>query len=65
MSTIRELAPIEASADVMALARENCAERLRAKGSEAEAAAFERGDRDWAWLMRHEIARLLGEGAIQ
>jgi hypothetical protein len=55
MSAIRDLPPIEAPADVMAMARENCAERLRARGQEAEAAAFERGDRDFAWAMRHEV----------
>jgi len=58
MSAVRELPPLEAPADVMAMARENCAARLRARGHEREAAAFERGDRDWAWAMRHEVALL-------
>lgn len=64
MSQITELPPLEAPADVMQMARENCAERLRARGYEAEAVAFERCERDWAWLMRHEVA-FLGSKAPQ
>jgi hypothetical protein len=64
MSNLRELPPLEAPADVMAMARENCAERLRARGYPEEAAAFERCERDWAWLMRHEVARLLSEARV-
>lgn len=58
MTALRELPPVEAPALVMEMARTNCAERLRARGSEAEADRFERGERDWAWLMRHEVALL-------
>jgi hypothetical protein len=64
MSTIHDLPPIEAPADVMQMARENCAERLRERGHEREAAAFERCERNWAWMMRHEVAKLLGEGMV-
>ena len=63
MSTITELPPLIASADVMALAREGCAANLRARGYPEEAEAFERAQRDGAWAMRHEVARLLGEAA--
>lgn len=58
---IRDLPPVEAPADVMAMARENCAARLREKGSEVEAEAFDRGNRDFTWAMRHEVNRLMGE----
>jgi hypothetical protein len=61
MSQIAQLPPLEAPADVMAMARENCAERLRARGYPEEAAAFERCERDFAWATRHEVAKLLGE----
>ena len=64
MSAIRELPPIEASADMMALARENCATDLRNKGHESEAAEFRRGNRDFTWRMRHEVARLVGGTAM-
>ena len=63
MSAVRELPPIEASADIMAMARDNCAERLRARGEVKEAEAFERGDRDFAWAMRHEVTLLKGQAA--
>jgi len=61
MSAINPLPPLTADAQTMALARENCAERLRARGYPDEAAKFERGDRDFTWALRHEVARLLGE----
>ena len=64
MSAIHDLKPIEASADVMALAREVCAERLRARGYPAEAEAFERAQRDTSWAMRHEVRRLQGEAPV-
>ena len=61
MSTITDLPPLAASADVMALARESCAANLRARGYPEEAEAFERAERDHSWSLRHEVARLLGE----
>ena len=54
---------LEAPADLMAAARANCAARLRAKGSANEADAFARGERDQAWAMRHEVAKLRVEQA--
>lgn len=65
MSTIANLPPLIASADVMALAREGCAENLRRRGYPDEAEAFEKGRRDSAWALRHEVARLLGEVVTQ
>lgn len=60
---IRKVEPIQASAIVMEAARSNCAANLRENGHEAEAVMFETGKRDFAWRMRHEVARLLGEAA--
>lgn len=59
---IRSLPPVEAPANVMALARENCAANLRERGQETEAVAFEKGERDFAWAFRHEVMRLQREG---
>lgn len=59
--SIKSLNPIQADAIVMAQARANCAERLRARGQEAEAAQFEVGARDFTWAMRHEVAKLMAE----
>ena len=61
MSQIRELPPIAASALVMETPRANCAAALRERGHEAEAVKFEAGERDFAWRMRHETARLLSD----
>lgn len=58
---IPPLPPVVAPADLMADARANCAARLRSRGHEAEATAFERAERDTAWAMRHEVARLRSE----
>jgi hypothetical protein len=55
---IKNPAPIDADAITMATARENCAANLRERGYACEAAAFERGDRDNAWALRHEVVRL-------
>lgn len=55
---IKDPAPIDADAITMATARENCAATLRERGYADEAAAFERGERDDAWAMRHEVNRL-------
>lgn len=63
MSNIAVLPPLIASADVMALARENCAENLRRRGYPEEAEAFEKAQRDFSWSLRHEVARLLGQAA--
>lgn len=59
--SIKSHQPIQADAIVMAQARANCAERLRARGQEAEAAQFEVGERDFSWAFRHEVTRLLAE----
>lgn len=58
---VRELPPLVASAEVMAMARENCAAALTQSGEVAEAENFAKGLRDGAWRMRHEITRLLSE----
>ncbi len=58
---IPPLAPISAPADIMATARANCAARLRLKCQDAEAEAFERGERDGTWSMRHEVSKLRAE----
>lgn len=47
-----------APAHILAEARANCAARLRARGYADEAEQFERGHRDDAWAMVHEVARL-------
>lgn len=59
---IKSAPPVTASADIMAMARENCAVRLRAKGGDTEAEAFDRGERDFTWAMKHEVRRLQSEG---
>lgn len=59
--SIKPKQPIEADAVLMDEARANCAARLRSRGSEAEAAIFETAQRDDAWAMRHEIAKLQSE----
>lgn len=61
MGAIKPPQPVSAPADVMALARDNCAQRLRERGYPEEAGAFERGERDDSWSMRHEINRLQSE----
>ena len=61
MSTITDLPPLNASAPIMQMARENCAANLRTRGYPDEAEAFERGARDDAWSIRHEVVRLLSE----
>ena len=57
----RPTTPLTAPAPIMEQARATCAARLRARGSEAEAQAFERGERDDAWAMRHEVGKVLRE----
>lgn len=59
--SIKSHQPIQADAIVMEQARANCAERLRARGQEAEAVQFEVGARDDAWAMRHEVNKLMAE----
>ena len=54
---LRAVAP----APLLMQARANCAARLRAQGHEVEAQNFERGDRDEAWAMRHEVNKLQAE----
>lgn len=63
MSKVDQLPPLNAPADVMALARENCAANLRKRGYPDEAEAFEKARRDFTWALRHEVARLTAEGA--
>lgn len=58
---IPPLPPLVAPADLMAAARANCADRLRAQGNGSESDAFARGERDDAWAMRHEVAKLRAE----
>ncbi|WP_072378745.1 hypothetical protein [Novosphingobium sp. NDB2Meth1] len=58
---IKPTPTLEAPADLMAAARANCAARLRARDSAAEADAFTRGERDQSWAMRHEVAKLRAE----
>lgn len=60
---IPPLPPLVAPADLMATARANCADRLRAQGNGSEADAFALGERDDAWAMRHEVAKLRAERA--
>lgn len=47
------------------IARRNCAAKLRGDAQKMlnEAAAFEEGDRDHAWAMHHELARLEKENS--
>lgn len=59
--SIKSLNPIQADAIVMAEARANCAERLKERGQEAEAAQFEVGARDFSWAFRHEVSKLVAE----
>ena len=56
---LRTIAP----APIMLQARTNCAERLRANGHPDEADAFARGERDEAWAMVHEVAKLQREAS--
>lgn len=56
--------PVQAPAQVMAMARENCAAALRARGSEDEAVKFEIGERDFSWRFKHEVSRLQREGLV-
>lgn len=58
---LRNVAP----AHVLAAARTNCAARLRTKGHEVEAQCFERGDRDDAWAMVHEVNKLVREQSVE
>lgn len=60
---IPPLPPIEASPEMMAEARQNCADRLRARSHFTEADAFDAGLRDDSWSLRHEINRLKAESA--
>lgn len=62
MSAIKPQHIVTAPAPIMAAARENCAGRLRARGHEAEAEAFQCGERDQTWAMHHEVEKLKGEG---
>lgn len=59
--SVKPQPPLKASAALLAEARKNCAARLRERGSAAEAAMFETAQRDDAWAMRHEIAKLQSE----
>lgn len=61
---IPPLPPIEASPEMMAEARTNCADRLRARSHFTEAEAFDAGLRDFTWSMRFEVAKLKAESAL-
>ena len=50
-----------APAHILAQARANCAARMHAQGHDAEAQCFERGERDDAWAMVHEVNKLRAE----
>lgn len=65
MSAIKPFTPIEAPADVMAIARANCAMRARAKGQPELAAAYEAGGADEGWGFRHEVNKILAERAAR
>lgn len=57
----RSLPPIEAPADLLATARENCAARLRARGNGFAAELIATGAHDDCWAMRHEVRKLQAE----
>lgn len=61
---IKDQAPVEAPAPVMAMARDNCAAALRERGHHDEAERFEAGERDDSWRFKHEVRRLLGEAGL-
>lgn len=61
---IPPLPPIEASPEMLAEARQNCADRLRARKHFTEAEAFDAGLRDFAWAMRFEVAKLKAESKL-
>ena len=61
---IPPLPPIEASPEMMAEARQNCADRLRARSHFTEADAFDAGMRDFTWSLRHEIYKLKAESTL-
>lgn len=63
MGGIRPLPPLDAPAEILADARENCAARYRAKGQHEEAEAFAAGLRDGCWAHRYEVVKLLAEAA--
>lgn len=65
MSALAAQIPTTAPADIMAEARANCAARYRSRGQELEAGAFEIGERDQAWAMRHEVNKITAERAVQ
>lgn len=65
MSAIKPFTPIAAPADVLAIARENCAIRARAKGQHEVAAAYEDGTGCEGWAFRHEVAKIKAEVAAR
>jgi hypothetical protein len=62
---VSTLPPIEASPEMLAQARENCAARSRARGDEAVALAYEAGAGDVGWGFKHEVSKLKAEAAAQ
>ena len=57
---IPPLPPVSAPPEVLATARLNCAARLCERGYPGEAAAFEQGERDFAWpSARPQVLRRL------
>lgn len=61
MTHAAPLPPITAPADVMGVARANCAARATARGETSLADAYLRCTQDAGWAMRHEVAKLLAE----
>lgn len=54
---------LSAPADIMQMARENCAARAFARGESNLATAFMQGTQDAGWAIRHEVDRLRAEAA--
>lgn len=61
---IRPLPPLSAPADVLAMARQNCAERCRGREEAELAESYERGEQDFGWALRHEVAKLRAEMGV-
>jgi len=64
MGAIKPHQPIDASEKERALARANCAARLRDRGEDPLALEYEMGPQDQGWAMRHEINRIRNEGGL-
>jgi hypothetical protein len=60
---IPPLPALDVPAPLLALARANCAARCRDRGEHETAAAFERGEQDLGWALRHEVNKLRAEAS--